>query len=465
MAGKRTVLRTGFGIVIGLSVLSTFTAYRIQDSFSKRTVEIHRKFVQQQTVLNNLRRTLWAGGIIARDFFLNTAADRSEVFHTQLRDLSAESADLFRQLDRIHPRDEKSVQLRRKFDELFETLAESAELGIQDSQEYSFVQEQIVPRRRAAGLVLQEIERANENSLTQSEEDFTATRRAAAQRLLVMLGAGLLLGVMVTSFSLRYSENLEDQTALQFQEVSHAKLELEKLSARLMEIQEEERTRLSRELHDEIVQNIAVLRIEIMQAQQLGSDRIGDIREHLDRMRNLADRTLRTVRNITVLLRPSLLDDLGLGPALQWLTEDFRRRTGVRCEFADQGLGGDLPDAVKTCVYRVTQEALHNCEKHARATKVNVTVSQFANGILLEVRDDGIGIPHMLSHVTGEPAIAPLHFGIIGMRERAGSLGGTLTVDSAPGMGSRITLLVPLHETSNETPHQTQQISRAETIV
>ena len=123
------------------------------------------------------------------------------------------------------------------------------------------MQEQIVPRRDAASVLLRQLERANENSLTESEEQFSTTRRAALQRLLVLLGLGLLVGIMVTAFSLNYSENLEQQSAAHLAEVSRAKQDLEKLSARLMEIQEEERRRLSRELHDEIVQTLAVLKI------------------------------------------------------------------------------------------------------------------------------------------------------------------------------------------------------------
>jgi signal transduction histidine kinase len=247
---------------------------------------------------------------------------------------------------------------------------------------------------------------------------------------------------LVTGYSLNYSENLEQQAAGQLQEVSEAKLDLERLSARLMEIQEEERTRLSRELHDEIVQTLAVLKIEITQAQAIPAQRLPEIREHLARARDLAERTLRTVRNITLLLRPSLLDDLGLGPALQWQGEDFRRRTGVACDVTEAGLQDDLADAVKTCVYRVTQEALHNCEKHASAKRACVRVVQTARQLTLEVQDDGIGF-QQTAEAAGR-SLATLHFGVLGMRERAASLGGKLTVESIPGEGTRVLMEIPL---------------------
>ncbi len=444
MIGKRRVLRTGFGIVISLLILSTISAYRIQESFSARTVAIHHRYVQQQEIITNLRRVLWVAGIDARDFFLNTKTDRADSYLTQLKGLRRDTDALFADLKKLRGPDRAARELEAKFDDMWLTLTSSAATGLADSEEYSFVQEEIVPRNNAAGALLLHLEEANEHSLTESEEEFASTRHAAARGLLTLLGFGLLIGILVTRYSLKYSENLEQQASSQLKEVSQAKLDLERLSARLMEIQEEERTRLSRELHDEIVQTLAVLKIEITQAQNIPATRLPEIREHLARARDLAERTLRTVRNITLLLRPSLLDDLGLGPALQWQGEDFRRRTGVTCEVVEIGLQDDLPDAVKTCVYRVTQEALHNCEKHASASKVCVRVEQTAGMLTVEVEDDGVGF-QQTPDAAGR-SLATLHFGVLGMRERASSLGGRLTMESAPGKGTTVLLEIPLTE-------------------
>ena len=444
MIGKRRVLRTGFGVVIGVLILSTISAYRIQESFSERTVAIHRRYVSQEAAVTGLRRVLWVAGVAARDFFLNTKTDRAEVYLDRLKELRKETEPLFAELKRLRGTDRITRELEVKFDDMWMTLMSSVTTGLSDSEEYSFVQQEIEPRNNAAGASLMQLEEANEHTLTESEEEFASTRRAASQRLLILLGAGLLIGIIVTRYSLNYSENLERQSSSQLKEVSQAKLDLERLSARLMEIQEEERTRLSRELHDEIVQTLAVLKIEITQAQNIAATKLPEIRDHLARARDLAERTLKTVRNITLLLRPSLLDDLGLGPALQWQGEDFRRRTGLACELTETGLQDDLPDAVKTCVYRVTQEALHNCEKHAAATKVCVRVVQTARQLTVEVEDNGMGFQQ-----TSESArqnLATLHFGVLGMRERAAGLGGKLTMDSAPGKGTTVLLEIPLAE-------------------
>jgi signal transduction histidine kinase len=322
---------------------------------------------------------------------------------------------------------------------MWQTLLLLRYATLDDAMQYVFVQQELVPRSEAAAAVLKRLEQANHAAFSDTEADFAASRQGAARALLVLLVLGVVFGGAVARHSIRYSQHLERETERQFEEVSRAKQELERLSLRLMEIQEQERTRLARELHDEIVQNLAVLKLEITHAA-----RNAEHSERLARAREIAERTMRTVRNIMLLLRPSMLDDLGLGPALQWQTEDFQRRTGVTCHYAEQGLDDNLPDALKTCVYRVVQEALHNCQKHAAATEVHVRVEREGSMIHAEVRDNGRGFQ---ARTDGRARAG--HFGLIGMRERATGLGGVVWIDSAPGKGTRVKLEVPLTGTSD----------------
>jgi signal transduction histidine kinase len=138
---------------------------------------------------------------------------------------------------------------------------------------------------------------------------------------------------------------------------------------------------------------------------------------------------------MSLLLRPTLLDDLGLAPALQFQLEDFLRRSGIHCDFVEEGVSDRLPDAVKTCVYRVVQEALHNCEKHSGASSVRVAVRQLPDLLLAEIEDNGRGF------VAGERRNG---LGLLGLRERAAAAGGSLIIDTAPGRGTRIALRIPL---------------------
>jgi signal transduction histidine kinase len=435
---KRTALGTGFGVITGLLVLSTVLAYHIQESFSERSVAIHRHFAQEQDTVTNLRRLLYSAGISIRDFLLNPNPNR-EAYLSQIQELKRAAEPLVEQLRNSSHNKNAVGELARNTRDLWSALESAISEAGDRTPNYTFIQNEIAPRRAAAGKLLQELEVANRSALRESEEQFSASRSAAASSLMWLLAFCLLVGIAVAWFSLQYYDHLEQQAAARFEEVLKAKMELERLSNRLMEIQEEERTRLSRELHDEIVQNLAVLKIDITEALarvQAGEVKDAPGRQALVRAKELADRTVATVRNISLLLRPSLLDDLGLGPALQWHTEDFTRRTGVPCQYVEEGLEETLPDAVNTCVYRVVQEALRNCEKHSRAKSVAVHIRQTETNLTAEVRDDGVGF--------ADQRRSPASLGVLGMRERAASLGGELTILSAADAGTSVRLQIPL---------------------
>jgi signal transduction histidine kinase len=244
-----------------------------------------------------------------------------------------------------------------------------------------------------------------------------------------LLIASLAIGAAVAFFSLRIATRVERERYV------HS-LELEKLSTRLLEIQEEERRSLSRELHDEVGQSLTALRMEISHAMSVLPD--SDARVRLARARELAERTVRMVRDISLLLRPSLLDDLGLGAALQWQLEDFSRRSGIRTEFDGADLGETLSDVTKTCIFRIAQEALHNCEKYSQARNVRVVLAQDERSLVLEVQDDGVGFP------LSERGLPSQGTGILGIKERAQKLGGTLAVESRPNAGTRIAVRLPI---------------------
>jgi len=440
---KRLVLRSGFSIIIGLLVISTVMAWRVQESFSNRSFEIHRRFVHEQEILTSLRRALWQVGVRVRDHYLDPEPNVDGAVE-DLKNLQAEAGKLFTDLRNTSQRPDVISALELLYADICSAARTAVHIEGDGPARYSFIQNEIIPRRNEAGRLLREVEKTNHSSLAASEEEFRDTRSGATQRLVTLLAVSLVAGVLVAHFSTRYAERLEQEAQDRFSEVSDAKSQLEHLSARLMEVQEEERTRLSRELHDEIVQNLAVLKMEIREAQALAT-RGSDAREPLARSRKLAETTVQEVRNISVLLRPSLLDDLGLGPALQWQAEEFTRRTGVPCSLRGE-VADDLPDAVKTCVYRVTQEALRNCEKHSKATDVCVTLTERHDSLEVVVEDNGTGF-------AVDRARRPTSLGVLGMKERASALGGVLQTSNRPNGGARVRLSVPLARVQEKEVH------------
>jgi signal transduction histidine kinase len=452
---KRAVLRAGYGAVIAVLIFSAVEAYRIQAGVSRQGVEIYRHYVDQDTALATLRRNLWLAGNYVRDFFINTTPGQAEILREQLEGLKKENDTALEHLARVSRRSDVP-KLRKSLGE-FWALAEPLPrtmLNETNSRQFDFLQREIVPRRGELYTALLDLAAADQQQLQESEREFADARRHAAERLLGMLALCVLLSFIVARLSIQQAENLERQAERHYEEVERTRRELQQLSARLLEVEEEGRRRLSRELHDEIGQTLALLQIEISHAQAMLGGQTAGARERLQRARELAERTVQTVRNISGLLRPALLDDLGLVPALQFQLEDFLRRSGIACDFVEEGVADHLPDNIKTCVYRVVQEALHNCEKHSGAKRVQVAVRQLPEVLVAEIEDDGRGFSMTERHMPSQNK----GLGLLGIRERAANAGGTLVIDSVPGRGTRIALRIPL------TPVTAAEISRNEVI-
>jgi signal transduction histidine kinase len=209
-----------------------------------------------------------------------------------------------------------------------------------------------------------------------------------------------------------------DLTERQKREAERVRTEL---LARLVFAQEDERRRIARELHDEAGQVLTAVKIEL------------DLDDRREASAMVA-RALAQVRDLSNLLRPSVLDDLGLSPALRAMAEDFTRRTHVEVALAIEGQVQGLPPDHEVVVYRVVQEALTNVARHAGARQVRVALRAGERELRLTVEDDGRG-------AAGEPTP---QLGLLGMRERVTALGGTLTVAASPAQGFRLEALIPM---------------------
>jgi signal transduction histidine kinase len=207
---------------------------------------------------------------------------------------------------------------------------------------------------------------------------------------------------------------------------------VESLSTRLLRAQEEERKNIARELHDQVGQGLAVLLIEL---HNLAADlpSTDPKHAHLQKIVQLVRDHEATVRDIGLLLRPYMLDDLGLIPALNWDARETYRRTGMVVAVNADESCNLLPDEYRTCIYRVVQETLRNVTRHAKAANAKVAVKLEPLQIRVEVEDDGCGFDPRYSKGMG----------LLGIEERARHLGGVVHFDSAPGRGTRISILLP----------------------
>lgn len=430
-------LGVGFTAILALLVYSTFESAALQRVGGERQAEAHRQFVQQDQAITEVRRAVWLGGIYARDYFLSRGQAGLKRFSGQLQELERDGLYNIATLRQASPARLKELAIESKFNEFIQELRDIDSTDSRGRPHPSvFIEEVIIPRRLSLLGLFEDFRSSVRQELIDAQLRYDQERAAAGRKLSFLLAAALFLGILVAVSSIRYSARVERDLQAGYDAVSLAKRELEDLSSRLIDIQEQERSALSQELHDEVGQTLTALRMELSHALTFVRD--DGSRERLLRARQLAENTVQMVRDISLMLRPSLLDDLGLGPALQWQLERFSARSGIASEFNGYDVGENLPEPVKTCVFRIAQEALNNCEKYAAASMVRVVLQHDDDRLSLEVCDNGCG---MVVDYRGLPSRGT---GILGMKERAQKLGGSLLVDSMPGDGTRIVLTIPV---------------------
>ena len=301
---------------------------------------------------------------------------------------------------------------------------------------HAFVYDELIPRKtellRLASTVAelndQELRSENQALATQFEKLQTRLGRTIA----LTLFAGMLLSLAAGYYILR----LEQHGRGRYLALAKSRQELERLSRRLVDAQEAERRSISRELHDEVGQTLGALLVDIGHLSNLlpAEDRI--TQEQIGRIKKAAETAVKSIRDIALLLRPPMLDDLGLVPALEWQARETSRRGEMEVEVHAEELKGDLPDEVKVGIYRLVQEALQNAATHAHAKNATVLLKRERNSVVVEIIDDGKGFQPERTRGMG----------ILGMEERVRQLGGELAIRSAPGKGTAVHAELPIDD-------------------
>lgn len=305
--------------------------------------------------------------------------------------------------------------------------------GDRKTRSSKFIQEQLLPRSLSILQVSQQIASLNGEELAKSNQDllkrFGSLQSRLTSMLLAALGAGLLLSLLGSFYVL----HLERQGRERYLALADSRLELEKLSARLLDIQEQERRSIARELHDEVGQALEALLVDLGRLSKLPPANEQAMRERISSLKSLAENSVKTVRDIALLLRPSMLDDLGLIPALEWQAREVSRRGEMEVEVHSEMVSEQFPDEIKICVYRLVQEALNNAAAHASAKHAHVSVREGSERLEVEITDDGHGFdPQRMRGM-----------GLLGMEERVKRLGGKLKIESRAGHGTTLVAELP----------------------
>ena len=241
-------------------------------------------------------------------------------------------------------------------------------------------------------------------------------------------------GVVVRAVGTLYDST--DQKQIETR-VEQSRQQLRSLAAHLLSVREQERAAVAKEIHDDVGQIVAAVRMDLAAVQRkLGSGN-SQQQEHIEHTIGLLGQVVETVQRVMSELRPPLLDGVGLAAAIEWQLEQFQKRTGLRCELVSEVQGGELSAEGNLAVFRVLQEALSNVAQHARATAVDVRLARSQDWLELEITDNGRGISE--ADLKG-----PQSFGILGMRERAHVVGGELQIRPMEGGGTRVLVRTPI---------------------
>lgn len=430
------VLVCGFGGLLLLMAASEVSAIDSLASLRNSDATLQRHFLARNRTLEQIRSQIYLSGTFVRDSLLAPEPSSVDAQMAALDGLRKETetavADYARSLE---PEEVAPFRiLRSEIEDYWKVLDRTFAWSTAERNKYryAFFYEELIPRRTSMLQLADRVAALNEEALKRGNGKLDALFGRLQLGLAAMLGVTLLGGTALAAATIFQILRLDREVRRRFDESVRSQASLEELSAKLVRAQEDERRALSRELHDEVGQSFSAIQMEAENLLDL--DPAPEVQSHLESIRVLAERGVDEIRNMALLLRPSMLDDFGLLPALTWQARETSKRTGLRVQVAAGEMEDEMPEEHKTCIYRVVQEALNNCARHAQATTVQVAVRGETGRILLSVHDDGSGFDPR--RVRG--------LGLLGIEERVRHLGGSFEIDSRAGRGTQLKIELPV---------------------
>jgi signal transduction histidine kinase len=432
------VLSFGFGGLLVFILGAATGTLLMLDHVRVRESAMRQAFLARLSALDQIRSGIYLSGTYVRDFLLSPDASGAQAQSARLVGLERETrAALDSYTHLAAPEERKPLEdLRGEIEAYWRVLDRTLAwtLPERDRLRYSFFYDELVPRRTTMLQIADRIGAVNERGLSRADDELSASSERLRRSLMLTFAIALLGGTILALLTISRTVKLERELERRLEENSRARDDLQELSARLLRAQENERRTLARELHDEVGQSLSAI---LMEAESAAcAEETGEVREHLAAIRAMAEKTVNEVRDLALLLRPSMLDDFGLVPALKWHAREMAKRTGLHVTVNAADNVDGLPDEHQTCIYRLVQEALNNCSRHANARNVEVRVARTGANVDFSVRDDGAGFDPRL--VRG--------LGLLGMEERVRRLGGTVRIDSQPGRGTLVAAELPVAE-------------------
>lgn len=431
--GPRAALVLGFLVLLAIMGALALDSLRALWEIEATSTQIREEDLARERALSKIRAIVYESGDLLHEYALTDASmETREPFRIRLNVMRAHVNETLESSSLRGVPTSLKGHLEQLATELDSYWAAAQRTINDEPQNQTQLRREALAQRTAVLAIAAEVSTINELELQSAELDISKAYARSRHRLQDFSSLAIGIGLLLAASTILYVSHLERQAKEKYLESTRYGRALKDLSTRLVDAQEQERQAISRDLHDHVGQSLAAL---LMDVQSLVDSTSASVPERgtLKKIKALAEQSAREVRNMALLLRPSMLDDLGLVAALEWQGREVSRRTGLIVDVVADDFADNLPEEQKICIYRVVQEALHNSAKHANARHVQVSVRESGSNVVLSIEDDGIGFDPTRGRGMG----------ILGMHERATRLEGALVIDSSSGNGTRLRLELP----------------------
>ena len=439
----KAALFVGFGLICTTWLLAGYYFTRRMSDLQHRSTSINERYMKAQDLLTTVRGQVLVGSVYVRDALLDPDPRNAEEYRAKLEDAYQAADHALQEYVPVVDGPTERERIRRLRAEIDGFRSTVLKVLATDSSRWriearALLRRQIMPKREGVIRVADEVQALNRSAFVQQQDDIASVYRAMQRLLWGSFGAAVLISLGIALLATTYAGRLEERIQRQRLKEGEYAHDLQRLSTKLISVQEEERRVIARELHDEVGQALTAIKVELAVAQR-AIETAGAPAQVLDDARSITDGALHTVRDLSHLLHPALLDDLGLAAAVDSYLKGFGKRHKLRVDLVVDRMSDRLRPETEAAAYRVIQEALTNVAKHAHATVCRVYLQRLTSTVLVTVEDDGIGFePARLSERGVSRGL-----GLMGIRERVSQLEGTTRLESAPGKGTRLTVELP----------------------
>lgn len=440
----RTVLVLGFVVIFGLWFVSTYVLVQRVSEAERQSAAITARFTAGEELLFTMRAQVLLSSVYVRDAALDTRPDATSFHRKQLR---TARADIERAIARYLPEVDSTIErehwtrVQAELQDYWTSLAPvlTGDVIRTPSDVYAFLRREVLPRRDLIVRISDDLRALNQDALEQQQADVARLHQVLRQQLWWTSGIAVVCALAIALFAAGYAGRLEWRIREQHQQERHHKRELQRLSAELVHAQENERRTIGRDLHDEIGQALMTIKLDLGAIERSGQVS-GAAAHALAEARSTTDHAIHSVRDLSQLLHPAMLDQFGLAVTLEAYVRSFSQRTGIETALVQDRMEGRIASELEIAVYRVVQEALTNVSKHAQAASCRVYLHRLPYSILVTVEDNGMGFDRArLDGKNERPGV-----GLVGVRERVSRLGGTFRLDTHLGKGTRLTIELPI---------------------